>query len=326
MQGNCSLPSTVFRVGLLLWVSFLAGCTTWLPEQRSAESEPEPVEPPPVATAEPAPEPAPEPIAIEPESARPTPISIVLSSSQPAYGDIAAALAGHFEDHSVYDLSNESLPPVAIIRSINDSNSTAVVAIGLRAAEASVENSNVPVIFSQVFNYQDHQLITETSRGVAALPPMAAQLAAWKKVDPEVQRIGIIVGEGHDALIESARVAAEEQAIELDIRIAHSDQETLYLFRRMIGGIDGFWLLPDNRILSSRVLKEMFEEGRRHNVTVVAPNESMLQVGAAMSISSVAADIAASIAKVLRRIQAGEIDQVPSLTELSEVRVTINDD
>jgi len=125
--------------------------------------------------------------------------------------------------------------------------------------------------------------------------------------------------------LESAQNAADKFDIELDVRIAHSDQETLYIFRRMTSDIDGFWLYPDNRILSARVLTEMLEDANRHNVTVVVPNESMLQIGAAISISTVAADIALTIAKVLLQIQAGEIDQVPPMTELSEVRVTTND-
>ncbi|MGI9219920.1 MAG: hypothetical protein ACR2QS_02670, partial [Woeseiaceae bacterium] len=252
MQGSCSRPTTVYRVGLLLLASILTACSTWLPEPRPVEPEPVVVDEPPKPVIEPEPEPDPTPPVVVPRPPDPKPISIVLTSSQPAYSDIAAELAGHFEDHAVYDLSDESLPPIAILGSINDSNSTAVVAIGLRAAQSSIAMSNVPVVFSQIFNYQHHELLTENSRGIAAQAPMGAQLAAWKQVDPEIQRIGIIVGEGHEEVLESANEAAEKYAVELDIRIAHSDQETLYLFRRMIGEIDGFWLLPDNRVLSSR--------------------------------------------------------------------------
>jgi ABC-type uncharacterized transport system substrate-binding protein len=183
----------------------------------------------------------------------------------------------------------------------------------------------LPVVFSQVFNHQEYDLLNENSRGVAALAPMEAQLAAWKQVDPSVDRVGVIIGEGHEELLETAQNAADKHAIELVVRIAHSDQETLYLFRRMMNDIDGFWLLPDSRILSARVLHEMLEDANRHSVTVVVPNESMLQIGAAISISTVAADIAETIAKVVLRIQAGEIDQVPPISALSEVRVTTND-
>ena len=172
-----------------------------------------------------------------------------------------------------------------------------------------------PVVFSQVFNHQAHNLLTKNSRGVAALAPLDAQIAAWKKIDPTVARIGVIVGEGHEQLITDAELAAEQHGVELRVHIAHSDQETLYIFRRMIRDIDGFWLFPDNRILSNRVLQQMLSDANRQHVPVVVPNESMLQIGAAMSISTVAADIAASIAKVLRRIQAGEIDQVPPITQ-----------
>jgi len=217
------------------------------------------------------------------------------------------------------------LPPISILRSINDSESGAVVAIGLRAAQSSVAMSNSPVVFSQVFNHQDHDLLNANSRGVAALAPLDAQLAAWKKVDPTITRIGLIIGEGHDELITTAEVAAARHDIELHIRIAHSDQETLYFFRRMIRDIEGFWLFPDNRILSARVLKQMLDDANRQQVPVVVPNESMLQMGAAISISTVAADIAETIAKVVRKIQAGEIDDVPPITELSEVRVATND-
>lgn len=325
MLGKCSLPGTTLRCALLVFAAFFSGCTAWQPAD-----EPDPLEPI-VVTRTPSPDPLsypvpiPEPVVEPPDTPALPPIAIVLTSSQPAYLDVAAELAGHFENHTVYDLSDESLPPVAILRSINDSDSVAVVAIGLRAAQSSVSMSDSPVVFSQVFNHQEHELLKENSRGVAALAPMEAQLAAWKQVQPGIRRIGIIVGEGHDELLQSAQVAAEKYQIDLDVRIAHSDQETLYLFRRMLRDIDGFWLLPDNRILSARVLTEMVEDANRHNVSVVVPNESMLQIGAAISISTVAADIAETIANVLRRIQAGEIEQVPPITELSEVRVVTND-
>ena len=175
--------------------------------------------------------------------------------------------------------------------------------------------------FSQVFNYQEHELLNDNSRGVAAIAPMRAQLSAWKEVSPDLKRIGMIIGEGHDERLQDARLAAEELGVDLDIRITHSDQESLYMFRRMLATIDGFWLLPDSRVMSTRVLSEMLDDARRHNVEVVVPNEAMLQMGATMSISTVASDIANSIAKVLRRIQADEMDQVPPITELNEVRV-----
>jgi hypothetical protein len=51
----------------------------------------------------------------------------------------------------------------------------------------------------------------------------------------------------------------------------------------------------------------------------------MLQIGASLSASSVASDIAATITKVVRQIEAGEIAKVPAITPLSEIRVEFKD-
>jgi ABC-type uncharacterized transport system substrate-binding protein len=300
-----------------------AGCSTYLPDAAPADEEPVVIitPPDPAEVAEAAPE-VPAKVPVAPPL---PPIAIVLTSNQPAYLDVAVELASYFADHAVYDLGSESLPPVAVLRSVNDTNATAVVAIGLRAAQSSVALSQVPVVFSQVFNHQDNDLLTANSRGVAAIAPLDAQLAAWKKVNPTIARIGLIIGTGHDDLLAEAELAAARHGIELQIRVAHSDQETLYLFRRMIRDIEGFWLFPDNRILSARVLNQMLADANRQHVPVVVPNEAMLRMGAAISMSTVAADIAATIARVVRSIQAGEIEQVPPMTPLSEVRVAVND-
>lgn len=252
-------------------------------------------------------------------------VAIVLTNQQPAYADVARELTAHFKRYDLYDLSDASRAPVSVLRSINDSNSAAVVAIGLRAARSAVAMSDKPVVFSQVFNYRDAGLLTENSRGVAALPPLAAQLAAWKKIDPTIARVGMILGEGHDDLVQEAELAAERYDVELRLQITHSDQETLYFFRRMIRDIDGFWLFPDNRILSARVLRQMLGDAKRQQVPVSVPSESMLQHGAMVSMAATSSDIAARIVAVVKQIQAGDLANVPPITPLTEIRVKTTD-
>ena len=296
----------------------LAGCS-------SQPSAPESAAPEPVAVDDPASAiPATEPRQV-PEPPRLPPVAIVLSSREPAYADVAAELANRFDDYDVYDLSDSSRPPISVLRVINDSASGVVVAIGLRAAQSSVAMADVPVVFSQVFNHQDHDLVNEHSRGVAALAPLHAQLEAWKATDPGLSRVGAIIGPGHDDLVAEAQLAAERLGIDLRIRIANSDQETLYFFRRMVRDIDGFWLFPDNRILSARVLRDMLGEASRLRVPVAVPNESMLEMGGTISLSTVAADIADTIVGIIRKIQAGNIDAAAPVTPLSEIRVTTHD-
>ncbi|MCH8117871.1 MAG: hypothetical protein IIA78_07090 [Proteobacteria bacterium] len=252
-------------------------------------------------------------------------VAIVMSSRQPAYRNVASALGDRLKNYTVFDMSDRRQAPVAAFRMINNSSATAVVAIGLQAAEAAIAMARMPVVFSQVFNYRDYDLLTDNSRGISTLPPLDLQIAAWKKIDPTMSSIGAIIGDGHDELIEEARLAAEKHGVRLHIRSAKSDRETMYLFNRMAGDIDGFWLFPDNRILSAQVLQQIFKSSERHRIRVTVFNESLLSMGASVSASAVDTNIADTIVKVLRRIAAGDIKNVPALSPLSDVHIVTND-
>jgi len=301
MPGNGTLNRRMIRCIALLLALALSGCSIFEP-QIEPIYEPEIVSVPVITEPEPEPE---QPIK-PPEPPRLPPVAIVLTSKQPAFLDVANALTEHLDDFQIFDLSDSSRPPVSVLRGINDSNSGTVVAIGLRAAKSSVAMADMPVIFSQVFNHQDYGLLTANSRGVAPLAPLDAQLTAWI---------------GHDDLITEARLAAQKHDVELRVRIASSDQETLYLFRRMSHDIDGFWLFPDNRILSARSLQQILESAKRGQVAVAVPYESMLTMGATISMATQADDIAATIAKIIRQIHAGGLSSVPAISPLSAVRV-----
>ena len=264
---------------------------------------------------------SPRPATISPPLPEPPGVAIVLTGRQPAYSTVAYELSQLLDKFSIYDLSDKSQPADTAFRLINDSDARAVVAIGVTAARFAVDQSALPVVFSQVFNYRNNGLITDKSRGVAALAPLDAHLAAWKQGKPELKRVGAIIGEGHDDLIAEAQAAADQHNVELDIRIVTSDQEAQYQFRRMVADIDGFWLFPDNRVLSTRSLKEILAQAQRRKVDVAVSNDALLPLGASISISSVAADVAATIVTVLRRIEAGQIESIPEITPLNAIQV-----
>jgi ABC-type uncharacterized transport system substrate-binding protein len=275
------------------------------------------VEPAPVATVK--------PLVVTPAVITLPQVAIVLSSRHPAYEKVAIELGEQLDNFTVYDLSDKSQPPVNAFRKIHDSDTSAVVAVGLRAAISATSMSKVPVVFCQVFNIEQNDLLTDNSRGISSLPPLELQIAAWKELDPSLASIGAIVGPGHDDLIAEAELAAVAHGVELHFRVAKSDRETLYLFNRLVGNIDGFWLFPDNRILSGSVLKEMLNYATQHRVQISVFNESLLELGATLSSSAVETDIADTIVAVLGEIAAGNIDDVPPVSPLNDVQIITNE-
>lgn len=313
----------LLRLTMLCFALGLSGCSL-LPQEPEPTPIPEAIEPETeIEVLPPLPAPAPK-STTRVSTPPPLPsLAIVMTSGIAAYAEVATELSKRFETNAIYNLAEDERPPVNILRLINDSDSGVIVAIGLRAARSSVALASKPVVFSQVFNYQE--LLGENSRGVSAVAPLDAQVAAWKELDPSISRVGVIIGEGHDSLIEDARLAAERHGVELLVHTAGSDQETLFIFKRMIHNIDGFWLFADNRVLSPRSLQLMLSTANQQKVSVLVPAESMLAMGASVSIGSVTADIAETITTVVRQIEAGEIQDVPAISQLSEIRVVTRD-
>ena len=264
IRRECSRAARLVVASLLL-----VGCATAPPP-----AEPEPVKPPVHAPEPPvrAPSPPPQPEPPPPPAAPPA-IAVVLTNRSTAYEQVATALAALFEDISIYDLSDKSQPADTAFKLINDSDADAVV---FAAA---------PVIFSQVFNYQDYELLKPTSRGVSAIAPLDAQLRAWKDLQPTLSRVGLVLGPGHDTLIDDAEL-----------------------------------------VLSARVLREMIGQANRRGVAVLVPSRSMLSMGASISVSTVAADIAARIRDIVGEIDDGNLEAVPPITPLTEVLVETNDE
>ncbi len=317
-------------------IGFLSGCALFRPLPELDTPDPKPVDPTPTTTATattttptPVQPHVPEPVTPAPPP-RPAPdahITILVSSGTAAYQGVAIQLAKLLvdDDFRVYDLATDSMAVEAALASLGEKENPLVVAIGLQAATIASEQSDAPVLFCQVFNFESNGLGTGNARGVAAIPPLQVQLDVWTDIDDKLESIGAVFGPGHETLIAEAESAARAAGIELHYRIAESDRETLYLFKRLVPDIDGFWLFPDNRILSGNVLKQILEYAARHRKQIVVFQPAMLKLGAVMSVTSVETDIALTVHELIQSVLSDGIDAVPALTPLTEIDIVLND-
>jgi ABC-type uncharacterized transport system substrate-binding protein len=321
MTHSTRMQGLLARILPVLLALIVSGCAV------TGQSPDTTVEPPPVV-AEPAPtkkiQPKPQIPAVPVPQVLGSRTAIVLSARLPAYENVATELGELMEDYSVYDLEDRSLTPREMFASIDEVETDIVIAIGLRAAIVAKSWSKVPVVFCQVFNITENELTSGQMKGVAALPPLSLQVEAWQQLNPGMKNIGAIIGTGHDSLIAEASRAAESAGMALDHRIARSDRETLYLFNRLTPAIEGFWLFPDNRILSPAVLRQMLNYASRHQVQVAVFNPALLELGATLSATSVESDVAATVVSVARRIVDGQSNAIPDVTPLSEIDIQTN--
>ncbi len=277
--------------------------------------------PPKVTPAAKRPQESPSPTASKPPERPVTRVAIVYADNVPAYHRIAERLAARIHDRAkVMPLHSPTRTPSQPQLADFDQ----VVAIGARAARSMKERPAKQLVFCQVFNYREYGLTGKNVRGVSMVPPVETQFRAWKRLAPDLKRIGVITGPGHDELIGQARSAARGLGVELVNRIAHSDKETLFEFKRLVPDIDGIWLLPDDRILSHRVLRELMAYSTQHRKQVVAFTPDLLRYGAVMTASGVESDIVDQLLTALLESAEHPDGSGFQLLPLTEARIETN--
>jgi ABC-type uncharacterized transport system substrate-binding protein len=247
---------------------------------------------------------------------------VLVSDETPAYTQVAQALAQRLPGIPVHHLKGNSALADARLKEAPERN--LVVAIGLDAAQAARRLDGRQVVFCQVFNYRDAGLVTPWMKGVSALPPANLQFGAWKSVSPGLKRVGLITGRGLGELRAEAREAARRVGIELLHEEVATDKQMLYAFRRLSPRIQGLWLVPDNRVLSREVMREVLAEAMRAGKQVVVFTPDLLKLGGLMSMESDAADVAQQVIARLREAQAAPDAAGTPIRELSRVKLRLN--
>jgi len=250
----------------------------------------------------------------------------ILYHNASGYGDIAAQLKKLLpaETYRVTMADVQSETSQKALDTLRRNPRVFTVAIGLPAARFARDELKGPVLFAGVFNYQELLVAGRSVRGVAAMPPLDLQVQDWRKFDPKVRRVGLIVSQSHTDLIPQAELAASMATVSFKSEISSSDRETLYLFKRMVPQIDGLWLVPDDQILSPGILHDLLEYAVSHGVRVCVFSDALLDWGAFMSASPTPADTARTLRRLLERMMAGGANAVPRLTTTSELVVHLN--
>ena len=236
--------------------------------------------------------------------AEPAPVAIIVSSDLRAYQDVADSLISQpgsvkFTVHALDDYDTVD----RLAQELGAIQPRAVVAIGLDAALFSRARLDAPLIFCQVFNFAEYPELSDATAGVSMLAAFDEQLAFWRAFDESLTVVGTIVGPGHEQLIEDSEAAAAAHGVTLTARIADSDRETVYQFRRLAAEIDGFWLIPDNRILSVTAIEELMAYAAAQKLPVVVSTPELLRFGALMSLRPSPAHVATAVAGILDSLQ-----------------------
>lgn len=216
------------------------------------------------------------------ESINETPVQqdvlILLSRSSTVYQKIATYLSDALGEHAVQIiLSGLPAQDKAVIADIKTSTTNQIVAIGLKAAKAVKPFKDKQIFYTQVITHE--MLMGENIKGISSLPSPEKLFSDWKKLSPRLAKVAVVSGEHLDAYLTRAKSAAKAQGIELQVELVKSDKGFIYKSKKLNSDVGGQWILPDNRILSGKALKEVMAYASRRGRQVVVFSPKLLSFG-----------------------------------------------
>jgi ABC-type uncharacterized transport system substrate-binding protein len=274
--------------------------------------------------------PAPEPEAkveavIPPKKSPPAQVEIFVSEKIPAYTDVAKAIGKQLGRHAtLHYLSGNQLENMKAVAQFRNENNTQIVSIGLNASIVTKTLAGNQVVFCQVFNYQDYSLLTPRHKGVSMLPSFSKTFGTWRTLSPKVTDIGVISGPGFDEAIRLAKAAAQTHGFKLHAVIVNSDKEYQYAFKKLGKQVQGYWLIPDNRVLSEHILRDVMTYSVRNSKQVVVFSEELLKLGGLFSIRSNYREVAQQVVDRLEQAQGKDTIPGPDIVYLDKLDLHIN--
>ncbi len=237
----------------------------------------------------------------------PVEADILLSSEIPAYREVADELLRRIgkQRARIHLLNGNPADTAARLEEIQRSSYPHVVAVGLPAALAATSLEGKSIVFCQVLPYQELRLIGPHVRGVRMTPSLSAQLSAWKTISQSIDKVGMITGSDMQDFVADASRVVGKLGIELVHKTVGSDKEFLSVFKRLAPEIDGLWLVPDSRVLSHRVIREVMSYSVTHKIQVLAFHPELLPLGAFLSATCLPTDVAAQVVTTIKSDDSG---------------------
>jgi putative ABC transport system substrate-binding protein len=254
-------------------------------------------------------------------------IIMLLSDDKPSVTGVAKAIsAAYGEKVETYNMLGSRRTENDIVQAIQNSGTKQVVAVGLLAAQLARQRlQSKQVVFCQVLNFEEFDLVTPSMKGVSGIPSLSSQFAAWKLLDPGLRRIGVITGKQARYMVQEAEAAARRNGLEIVHVEVPSDRavplaaQELYEKR-----INGLWLAPDSSILSQRAILDVMSYSVKNNLQVLAFSPALLKEGAVLSATPDFTEIARLVLDRLRKTADASALAGDAITPLATAKIVVN--
>ncbi len=173
----------------------------------------------------------------------------------------------------------------ALIEGLNDRAYEVVVAVGPEAAVLiwGLEDRSMKM-YTAVLDPDTLKGIPSDACGIPLRLPVNVQLEQIDKTFDQVARIGLIYDPRHNQwFFEQARASSLKHAFEIVPLKVASKNQIPGILKKKDGQIDVIWMIPDQTVISEKIIQYVIKQGIYHDIGVIGYNSFFSRSGALFS-------------------------------------------
>jgi putative ABC transport system substrate-binding protein len=256
-------------------------------------------------------------------------IAILRSSDLKAYSEAIEgfkATAPGDATYIEYDLRGDLERGKHLARKIRATNSSLVVAVGLKAAlAAKLEIVDIPILYMMILDPIKHRLNADNMTGVLLDIPADRQFKVLRAFLPTLRRIGMLYDPDKTApKLKEAESRSSPYEFQLRGFPVEHEKEVPQQLRALLSESEALWLVPDSTVLTDESIRFILESALAKHIPVVGFSSEFTRLGALLSLSIDYGEVGRETGLLAKRILNGEQQLPLKPISVQRIRITVN--
>jgi putative ABC transport system substrate-binding protein len=256
-------------------------------------------------------------------------IVILKSSDLTAYNEAVEGFksaAPRSAVYTEYGLRGDLERGKQLARKIRTSDSSLVVAVGLKAAlAAKLEIVDIPILYMMILDPMKYHLAAANMTGVLLEIPMDRQFKVLRAFLPSLRRIATLYDPGKTAAkLKEAEPRAAVHEFLLRGFPVEDEKAVPQQLRALLSESEALWLIPDSTVLTDESIRFILESALAKQVPVLGFSSELTRLGALLSMSIDYSEVGRESGLLARRILNGEHPLRLKPVSVQRIKITVN--
>jgi putative ABC transport system substrate-binding protein len=215
-----------------------------------------------------------------------------------------------------YLITRDPLHNHGIVNSIRDLNPRLILTIGSSATGTAQQNfDKLPIVFSGVMYPVLSGFVESVERpgrnitGASLDIPVDVQFGCFKKILPNMKKIGVLYTENTASLIPPAEIAARQLGLQLLALNVEGDRDLPEALDSLVSVVDGIWSVADANLFKPKSTRYILLNTVRKGIPFMGFSRYVVESGALFALDFDYKAVGLQAGAIANRILGGELPE-----------------